>query len=268
MTEKSRQYTPATKNRLFLLSGNQCAEPNCTRQLIAKDGISITAKICHIEAASKGGARYNASMTDDERRHYNNLIMLCDEDHTIIDNIENESKYPVSLLKQWKKDHESRMLLDRLKTNPSLLKDAITAIANIDWEEVKEKESLKSFDPWEKISYNSIKRNSSIIEEYKTFHGKINSLYDEIEENGSFKKARLLNNIRSIYINVRSKYILDERNYLPIIRANADNIYDEIYEALFNKMNDTNLYDEDVALALNVILVDAFIRCKILEEPE
>lgn len=74
--DKARQYKPTTIRRLDKLSGNQCAEPSCQKNLIAEDGQSIISKICHIEAASKNGPRWNSTMTDDERRDFSNLILL------------------------------------------------------------------------------------------------------------------------------------------------------------------------------------------------
>ena len=96
---KARQYKPSTIRRLDTLSANQCAEPNCNRMLVAEDGVSIVSKICHIEAASINGPRYNPNTTDDQRRSFDNLILLCDEHHTIIDNNENQSIYSQSNLK-------------------------------------------------------------------------------------------------------------------------------------------------------------------------
>ena len=93
----------STVKRLCTLSGNQCAAPGCTKSLIARDGKTIVSKICHIEAANENGPRFNPGMEDDERRHFDNLILLCDECHRMIDNQENEKKYPVVLLKEWKK---------------------------------------------------------------------------------------------------------------------------------------------------------------------
>ena len=81
MSDKARQYNPSTVRRLDTLSGDECSAPDCTRKLIARDGETIISKICHIEAASPDGPRYNKNMTNDERRHYNNLILLCDECH-------------------------------------------------------------------------------------------------------------------------------------------------------------------------------------------
>ena len=90
--DKARQYKPSTVRRLDTLSGNECAHPNCTKKLIAEDGISIISKICHIAAASKEGPRFDENMTDDERRGFDNLILLCDEHHVIIDNKENTNR--------------------------------------------------------------------------------------------------------------------------------------------------------------------------------
>ncbi|GAA4963943.1 hypothetical protein [Algibacter aquimarinus] len=76
-----RDYKVSDIKRLFALSGNQCAKPDCYKELIAEDGHTVVAKICHIEAAKKGGSRFRQSMNNDERRSYSNLILLCDEHH-------------------------------------------------------------------------------------------------------------------------------------------------------------------------------------------
>jgi hypothetical protein len=269
MPSKARQYKPTTVRRLDTLSRNQCAEPNCNKPLIAKDGETIISKICHIEAASVGGARYRTNMTDDERRHFNNLILLCDECHSIIDNLENESKYPVSLLKEWKKNHESKQL-DLLKRNPSLLGIAINAIADLDFDITSqpENESLNTYNPAIKIKYNSIKRNITLIEEYKVFYSKVNALYDELEYQGSFKKENLLRNIKHIYLKIKGKYTDGKANAIDIIQENSDNIIEDIQEELLKIIEpDNNHYVEDITFGISIIMVDAFIRCKILEEP-
>lgn len=269
MSNKAREYKPRTIKRLYTLSGNECAVPNCEKHLIARDTETIISKICHIEAASEKGARYNSRMTDDDRRHFDNLVLLCDECHSIVDNPDNESKYPVLLLKQWKKDHESKMLY-KLSTRPSLLIDAINAISQIDLEDafITNTEDLKTFQIEEKITQNSIKRNKSLINEYKIYYSKINSLYNELEAQGSFKKEKLLRYIKKIYLEVKGKYIGNATNGLEIIRENADNIIEDIQNILSEKIaSKKNIYKEDVEFGIEIIMVDAFMRCKILEEP-
>jgi len=65
----------------------------CFNKLIARDEQTIVSKICHIEAASQNGPRYNPNMSDEERRHFDNLILLCDECHSIIDNKDNALEF-------------------------------------------------------------------------------------------------------------------------------------------------------------------------------
>ncbi len=269
MGEKARDYKHTTIRRLDTLSGNQCAFPNCNRSLIAKDDETIVSKICHIEAANELGPRFNSSMTDDERRHYNNLILMCDECHRIIDNKDNEKRYSVVLLKEWKKDHESKYLYNP-NTNTSLLKIAINAIAEIDFEKDinQSRESIHAVDIDYKISYNDVKRNKSLIDQYKIYFARINTLYNELQNQGSFKRENLLRNINRIYLKVKGNYVGNAINPIELIRANADSIIEDVEQELLKIIEDKNSsYAENSSFELSIIMVDAFMRCKILEEP-
>ena len=269
MAEKARQYKSSHIRRLDTLSKNKCAAPDCTRALIARDRETIISKICHIEAAKENGPRYNPNMTDDDRRHFNNLILLCDECHSIIDNKENETAYPVSLLREWKKEHESKTILI-LNSRGSLLKLAIDAIASADLEGYQNDNGSipEVFNIENKIEYNSVVRNKELIDEYKVFYAKIASLYDELETQGSFKKENLLRNIRKIYLKIRGKYVGNSGNAIEIIQSNADDIIEDIEERLIESCDaHQSTFVEDISFGVSIIMVDAFMRCKILEEP-
>ncbi len=58
-----RDYKPSEVKRLYALSNNECFKPGCNRKLIAEDGFTVVGKICHIEAARKGGPRFNDDMS-------------------------------------------------------------------------------------------------------------------------------------------------------------------------------------------------------------
>lgn len=270
VTEKARQYKRTTIRRLDTLSGNQCAAPECDKPLIAKDGESIVSKICHIEAASPKGARYNSNMTDEERRHYDNLLLLCDECHVIVDNKANVPKYTVALLCAWKKNHES-IQLAKLAADTSLLAMAINAItkANFDSEQKTTSSSPQSFEIQENIDYNAVKRNKSVLEEYKVFNAKIDGLYEELENQGSFRKDKLLRAVKHSYLKAKGKYVGASKNPIEIIRANADNIIEDVENDLLEiAEKDTDHFREDISFGISLIMVDAFMRCKILEEPQ
>jgi len=267
MGDRARQYKPSTIRRLDTLSGNQCSAPDCDSKLIARDKKTIVSKICHMEAASSEGPRYNSNMGDDERRHFDNLILLCDECHSIIDNKENESKYPVSLLQEWKRNHESTRI-GELRSDHSLLKVVIDKIADKDFDSytVNATRNIGAFSIDEKIKHNAIKRNKTLIEEYRIFYSRINTLYTEMEKQGSFKKERLLRNIRNTYLKVKGSYVLDSENPLQIIRDNADSIIEDVEDSLLKLIDSSENHNDDVSFGVSVIMVDAFMRCKIMEE--
>lgn len=272
MRNKAREPKPSTVRRLDTLSGNECACPTCTKKLIGEDNKSIISKICHISAASPGGPRYNPLMTDEQRRSFDNLILLCDEHHIIIDNKDNEAEFPVELLKKWKRDHESMCFKKTsgkflLSKHPLALNKVINFISErmADVADLPETENAPNTDV--KISYNHIYRYEPLIKEFAPYQVKLNKIYEEIEREGSIKKILVLKNIKSIYFDVRKGY-----QGIEDIRLNADAIFDTVIERIWesieqapNKLDD---YDQEtIYFALMIVIVDAFMRCEILEEP-
>lgn len=267
MTSQARNYSEPTKKKLFTLSGNQCAAPTCTNPLVSKDHSTVITEICHIEAASPLGPRYNSHMTDNERRHFNNLILLCGICHPIVDNKENEALYPVALLQEWKRNHEAERTY-QLATNTSLLNNVITMIANSDFDEGCDKDQTKAFDIMHKVEYNQIKRMKPLLDEYKVYFPKINPLYAELEAQGSFKKEKLLRNIKKIYLLEKGKFLNGYEDELTAVKEHADDIFEAVEERL-NELaqKDCGLVSEDLSFGISVIMTDAFMKCKILEEP-
>ncbi len=269
MSNKSRQISYPHKRRLDILSGNRCAAPDCQKSILARDGLTIVGKICHIEAASSGGARYNGSMSDEDRRHFNNLILLCSECHEIIDNPENEGKYPVSLLKKWKADHESKQQEHYARQCSQALILAINKIADITLEEREIDERFHPFDIDKKIEFNSLKRNRPLIEEYAPYFTKINGLYKEMEKEGSFKKEKLLRVIRQVYLDVLKEFTGSGKDRRTVVQNNGDAIFESVQEAVYQKVGVGHSVEiDDFDIAAPIIMVDAFMRCKILENPK
>lgn len=263
MGKDARKYTDKTLKRLFGLSGNICAFPGCDNLLVNTNN-ALDSNICHIEAANEGGERYNDLMSDEERADYPNLILLCRQCH---DKTNDTVIFTVEELRNMKQKHESSYLNSRLRSNPSMLKNTINAISNISLNGISETESLDVYDPKIKLNYNLIKSNYTLIQEYKVYQGKINTLYDELERQGSIKKEKLLSNINQIYNKIKGGYVLDSENPIEIIRVNSDKIFNDVYNELYTQLQNSNFFEEDIVLGINLILVDAFIRCKILEEP-
>jgi hypothetical protein len=106
----ARDYSAGTRAALACLSHGKCYFPGCTRQIIVveDDGQAFTQyHIAHIHDARPGN-RFDPNVTDDERRSFSNLILLCGPHHERIDQREPE-KYSIEMLHQWKVDHERQL---------------------------------------------------------------------------------------------------------------------------------------------------------------
>lgn len=107
MNEEVKRLTPskATVREIYLKSGNICAHPGCTELMIDRDGCFI-GELCHIEAANETGARFRQGMSNKERSQASNLVLMCPNHHSKIDN--NTEKYTVEYLKKIKAEHEHK----------------------------------------------------------------------------------------------------------------------------------------------------------------
>ena len=267
-----RQYTNLTLKRLFSLSGNRCAFPDCTQIFLNWEDETNFANICHIEDANPTthkSDRYNPNMTNKERADYKNLILLCPNHHI---ETNDPAKYSVIVVQKMKRDHESKMALLQAGKNiiakhPAILSIVINQIGETLIENDLDDNTKTAPSTDEKILYNNIINYKPIIEEYSIYQGKLNNIYEEIENQGSTKKAFLLQNLKTLYLKEKGKY-----KDISEIRANADlifeNIENDIWEILERSSNLNNqLPIETLNIAILIVMVDAFMRCKILEEP-
>lgn len=89
--------------------GFQCSHPDC-RVPTSGPGegeleVAHFGRASHITAASRGGPRYDETLTSAERRSINNAIWLCANHADEID--DRESRYRPELLREWKRHAEA-----------------------------------------------------------------------------------------------------------------------------------------------------------------
>jgi len=95
------------RRRLFALSGNRCAFPGCPHPVINQAG-QLVAQMCHIEAANQDGERFNPDQTNEQRRAFENLILLCGTHHTVTNDTD---VYTVAKMQEMKSAHEARSFM-------------------------------------------------------------------------------------------------------------------------------------------------------------
>lgn len=109
--------TRETLIALFAKSGNVCAFPGCTHELVTPRNLFI-GQICHIEAASLGGQRFNRDSDDEQRRLFDNLLLLCYRHHKETDDV---LAFDTQTLRQMKRNHEGQHGAKPFKINEAFL---------------------------------------------------------------------------------------------------------------------------------------------------
>ena len=99
--------TPATAKLLYG-TAYRCAYKNCPRPLYRVDeqtGVrTLNSRICHIHARRENGPRWNPTQTAEDNRSEQNLVLMCLEHASAIDDPALEDNFPAELLREWKKE--------------------------------------------------------------------------------------------------------------------------------------------------------------------
>src|SRR5689334_10364450 len=88
MGNRSAEPNLPTIKTLFALSRNVCSYTACEAKLTDPSRRSVRARIAHIAGENPGSARYDPLMTDDQRRSFENLMLLCPNHHNLIDDLD------------------------------------------------------------------------------------------------------------------------------------------------------------------------------------
>ena len=155
-----------------------------------------------------------------------------------------------------KKELGNEIDIVKLDSNLAIL---INILAKEKWDEVNKPDPLNKFEIDRKIVYNDLDTAKSFIEEYSLYYGKVNAKYSEFDSLGSNKSNSVLATFK--------------REYLKLKKGeNADRIFFSVTDAIKNKILESANYVQipidELELCIEILTVDAFIRCKIFENPK
>lgn len=127
-------FTSGTQKALFRLARGTCYFPGCAREILTYESGEplVDVQIAHIAAAEPGGPRFDASMTDEQRRSIDNLILLCQAHHNLVDKVR-PTDFSADDLRQWKSENEDPALhsaLSDANVNDANLEQILMAIAS------------------------------------------------------------------------------------------------------------------------------------------
>lgn len=135
----------------------------------------------------------------------------------------------------------------------------INILAKEKWDEINKYDLVSSFEIDRKIAFNYLDSAKGLIEEYSPYYGKVDAKYSEFDSLGNNKSNSVLATIKREYLKLKNS-------------KNADNIFFSVTESIKNKVIESANYVEipidELELCVDILVVDAFIRCKIFESPK
>lgn len=150
-----------------------------------------------------------------------------------------------------------------MEIDPMKLESNLATVINIlskeDWNKNEPVSEIYSFEIDRKISHNNLNAAKIIIDDYSVHYGRVDKIYTEFDSQGSNKSSSVLSTIRQEYAKNRG-ILSDDQLFFKVIL--------NVQEKVLNSSNYTSIPIDELELCINILVVDAFVRCKIFENPE
>jgi hypothetical protein len=150
------------------------------------------------------------------------------------------------------------MEIDAMKLESNLA-TVINILSKEDWDKTEPVAEVNSFEIDRKISYNNLNAAKVIIDDYSVHYSRVDKIYTEFDSQGSNKSSSVLSTIRQEYAKAKIN-LTDDQLFFYVIS--------KVEEKILNSSNYTAIPFDELELCINILVVDAFIRCKIFENPD
>jgi len=154
-----------------------------------------------------------------------------------------------------KKELKSEPDPEKVESN---LTTIIKVLSKEDWSHGASSFETVPYDIQEKISYNQLDKARDLIDEYKIHYFRIDRIYSDFDRQGANKSLSILNGIRMEYLALGTIGTPDQY---------FSKVIEKVTEKIRASANYTPISDEELSLCVQILVVDAFIRCKIFKNP-
>lgn len=142
----------------------------------------------------------------------------------------------------------------------SNLATIINILANENLSNGIESPEINAFEITNKIIFNDLEPVQDRIDEYKIYYSKLNEKYQEFDKQGANKSLSVFQVIKTQYTKLSSTGIESYDLFYAIIN--------NIIGIISKSKNYTVIPYEELEMCVHIIVVDAFVRCKIFKNPE
>lgn len=150
----------------------------------------------------------------------------------------------------------------KVEADPAKVESNLAAIVKSinehDWKAATGVIETIPFEIEGKIGFNQLDKARVLIDDYKLHHHRLAKIYAEYDRQGRNKSLSILDAIRADFLGLDATLTADEKFFRTIGLAR---------ERIRRSLNAPDIAEEELELAVGILIVDAFIRCKIFKNP-
>ncbi len=156
-----------------------------------------------------------------------------------------------------KKELGEEPALDKVDSNLSVI---LKILSEEDLTDDIDTPEINSFAIDKKIEFNELSNIKEIIDEYKVYYSRLNDLYEEFDKQGANRSLSVLRTIKQYYIKQVSQGKKSVELFFSVVEC--------VTEFVRNSRNCPDIGFEELEMCVYIVIVDAFIKCKIFKNPE
>lgn len=143
---------------------------------------------------------------------------------------------------------------------PEAITYVIKCLANVNFSNFNNSQMPSVFDIQPKIDKNKLEKWNELIHEYYVYSNEVDKIYRQFDAESMNQSMAVLFKLNELYLTLKPKY-------------QADDLFDKMKDEVYNIVDGDAtcspiLTKEQLELNISLVLIDAFIKCKIFEKPE
>lgn len=149
--------------------------------------------------------------------------------------------------------------VDQVKVDSNLA-SIINILAKENLNDIADSPEINSFEINRKIDFNHLQKARSTIDMYKIYYGRLDDTYAEFDKQGVNKSLSVFSVLSNQYVKLQNEQEDDVEIFYSVIN--------NVMEIIQNSRNYIEIPYEELEMCVCIIVVDAFVRCKIFKNPE
>lgn len=209
--------------------------------------VSIAKEVSHLKKEKFAPISGISFAPDTDCYDIKSLIKLIEEKGS--DCVQNVSEYLSKTV----------VYTEKKDVRPEAITYVIKQLADIDLSELDNEHWAIPFDIQPKIDKNKLQEWDALIKEYAVYSTVVGKIYKDYDQECRNQSMAVLFRLKSLYLKLKQQFVADEL---------FDKLKEEVYKIVDGDATcSTVLTKEQLEMNISIVLIDAFMKCKIFEKP-